>query len=152
MTNASETTIVQRRTVLSAIGATTSVALAGCSSDNSENPNGNGDGGESNTVAVGPNGDLVFEPEDITVSSGETVTWEFKSASHNVSAWPDMSGEISIPGGAAGFGTMEKGGEKFAVVAEGETFEHTFETTGEYTYVCIPHAASNMIGTVTVEE
>jgi len=44
----------------------------------------------------------VFEPEEITISSGETVTWEFESAGHNVSAWPEMNEEIAIPEGAEG--------------------------------------------------
>ncbi|MFC7174814.1 plastocyanin/azurin family copper-binding protein [Haloplanus litoreus] len=32
----------------------------------------------------------------------------------------------------------------------GTTYRHTFETTGEYTHVCVPHAASGMIGTIVV--
>ncbi|WP_302080760.1 plastocyanin/azurin family copper-binding protein [Salinibaculum rarum] len=150
MVDTNETPVVRRRKVLAAIGTTAGVALAGCSSGDSEN--GGSDGSGDNTVSVGPNGNLVFEPRDITVSVGETVTWEFDSSSHNVSAWPEMNDQISIPSGATGFGTMEQGGNAFAVVDEGETFEHTFETAGEYTYVCVPHAASDMVGTVTVEE
>jgi plastocyanin len=151
MTDATEATVVRRRTVLAAIGATASVALAGCSSGDDEESNGGSNGG-GNTVAVGPDGDFVFDPENITVSVGETVTWEFESASHNVSAWPDMNEKVSIPDGADGFGTMDKGGDAFALVDEGETFEHTFDTAGEFTYVCVPHAGSDMVGTVTVEE
>ena len=36
-------------------------------------------------------------------------------------------------------------------VAEGETFEHTFDTAGTYEYFCIPHETS-MKGEVVVEE
>jgi len=32
----------------------------------------------------------------------------------------------------------------------GTTYRHTFETTGQYTYVCVPHAASGMVGELTV--
>jgi plastocyanin len=33
---------------------------------------------------------------------------------------------------------------------QGETYEHTFETPGEYRYVCVPHAPT-MAGRVSVE-
>ncbi|WP_306293929.1 plastocyanin/azurin family copper-binding protein [Halorientalis salina] len=134
---------------------TISGGLAGCSGNGGDDGSGNGtdgdSGGDGNTVAVGPDGQLVFEPEEITVETGETVTWEFESASHNVSAWPSHSEEVSIPDGAEGFGTMEEDGDPMATVGQGETFEHTFETAGEYTYVCVPHVASGMVGTVIVE-
>ncbi|SEV96456.1 plastocyanin/azurin family copper-binding protein [Halobacterium jilantaiense] len=147
--------------------AVAATMLAGCSSggdgddggdSESEETTAGDDGGDDsgssgeNTVAVSPDGDLNFKPEELTVSVGDTVTWDFQAPSHNVSAWPDMQDKISIPDGAEGFGTMEKGGEAFATVDEGTTFEHTFETAGEYTYVCTPHAASGMVGTIVVEE
>ena len=110
-----------------------------------------GGGGGQNVVAAGPNQELVFEPEEITVSTGDTVTWEFQSPNHNVSAYPDMHERISIPDGADGFGSMPADGDRFETEPEGETFEHTFETTGEFTYVCVPHAAADMVGTVVVE-
>jgi plastocyanin len=137
----------RRRTVLTAVGGVTLAALAGCSSGDGDDDG----GGDGSTVAVGPGGDLTYEPAELTVSTGETVTWEFESASHNVSAWPDMHDRVSIPEAASGFGTMPQDGDKFATVDEGETFEYTFETPGEYTYVCVPHAAADMVGTVVVE-
>ncbi|MXR21922.1 plastocyanin/azurin family copper-binding protein [Halobacterium bonnevillei] len=152
-----------RRQFVASTGAVGVAALAGCTG-------GDGDGGDSgddettapettessggggdNVVEVGPGGSLAFEPEEITVSVGDTVTWEFVSPSHNVSAWPDMDDTVSIPDDADGFGTMEEGGDAYATVEQGETFEHTFETAGEYTYVCVPHVASDMVGTVVVE-
>jgi plastocyanin len=151
-------TTVQRRSLLVATGTAIVTALAGCSSggdgntnddDNSGDGNGNSDGGA--TIAAGPDGSLTFEPKEVTISTGETVTWEFESPAHNVSAWPDMHDEISIPDGAPGFGTMEEGGDELSMVSKGETLEHTFDTVGEYTYVCVPHAASDMVGTVIVE-
>jgi len=168
-------TRLDRRTMLKSTGAAvTATLLAGCSgggggggdggddggdsggdTTTSSDDGGNGGGGSSggeNTVAVGPDGALAFEPEELTVSVGDTVTWNFESPTHNVCAWPDMNDEISIPDSADGFGTMDQGGNAFATVSEGETFEHTFETAGEYTYVCTPHVASGMIGTIVVEE
>lgn len=141
---------VTRRTALKATGGLLAgTALAGCSSGGG-NGNGNGDEGPP-TVSVGPGSEYRFDPEEITVSTGETVTWEFDSPSHNVCAWPEMDAEISIPEGTDGFGTMSQGGSKFEPVDSGETFEHTFEAAGEYTYICGPHVEQNMIGTVVVE-
>ena len=132
-------------------GGTTEATTEAGGGEETTTESGGGGGGGENLVAAGPNAELVFEPEEITISSGETVTWEFESAGHNVSAWPEMNEGIAIPEGAEGFGTMEQGGDEFAVVPQGETYEHTFETTGEYTYICVPHVASGMIGTVVVE-
>ena len=107
-------------------------------------------GGETTTVASGPDGRLVFDPEAVEVAVGDTVVWEFESAGHNVGAIPEDSEEVSIPDGAEPFASYD--GDPYAVDEEGETFEHTFETAGEYTYVCVPHVSSGMIGTVTVTE
>jgi plastocyanin len=139
---------LDRRTLLRTGGAALAgTLLAGCTGGG----DGGGGGGE-NTIAVAPDGGLNFSPEELTVSVGTTVTWSFEAPSHNVCAWPEMSTEVSIPDSAEGFGTMEQGGNAMALVDQGETFEHTFETPGEYTYVCVPHTSSGMIGTVVVEE
>lgn len=165
-------TRLDRRTVLKSTGAAVAATmLAGCSSGGDGDSGGNSGGDDSgsedtttsgggdsggsgggDTVAVSPDGGLAFAPEELTVSVGDTVTWDFQAPTHNVSAWPEMHDKISIPDGAEGFGTMEQGGDAFATIEEGETFEHTFETAGEYTYVCTPHAASGMVGTIVVEE
>lgn len=106
--------------------------------------------GETTTVAAGPDGRLVFDPENVELSVGDTVAWEFESAGHNVSGVPKDSEEVSIPDGATPFSSYD--GDPYAVVEEGKTYEHTFETAGEYTYVCIPHVSSGMIGTITVSQ
>ena len=36
-------------------------------------------------------------------------------------------------------------------IAGDETYEHTFDTAGEYQYFCIPHEQAGMKGTITVE-
>jgi len=153
-------TRLDRRTMLKSTGAAVAATmLAGCSSGgggdgDSGGDSGGDDGGDAGgtTVTVSPGGALSFDPEEVTVSVGDTVTWDFAAPTHNVDAWPDHHDQISIPDGAEGFGTMAQDGNAFETVEEGETFEHTFETAGEYTYVCTPHAASGMVGTVVVEE
>lgn len=126
------------------------LGLAGCISDPDVTKTGSTP--EGNTVLAGPNQELVFEPEEITVSVGDSVTWSFESPGHNVSAYPDHHDSISIPDQAEPFGTEGVADDKFATVPEGETFEHTFDVAGEYDYACIPHVSSGMQGTVVVEE
>jgi len=151
---------VDRRTMLRSTGAVLAGAgLAGCIGDSEPTENGGGgeetttgggEGGGGNSVAAGPDGNLVFEPEELTVSVGDTVTWEFASPGHNVYAYDDQE-QVQLPEGAEGFGSAPRG-EKFQTKPEGETFAHTFETAGTYQYVCVPHVSSDMIGTVVVEE
>jgi plastocyanin len=96
-----------------------------------------------------------FAPNEITVQSGETVTWEIAGDDvHTVTAF-----EESIPDGAPYFASGGAAGEDDArkdlaagLLREGESFEVTFEEPGTYEYFCIPHEASGMTGTVVVEE
>ncbi|WP_256684557.1 plastocyanin/azurin family copper-binding protein [Halococcus qingdaonensis] len=131
-------------------GSTSGDATAGGNGTGGASGNSSAGGGETTTVAAGPDGRLVFEPEAVEVSAGDTVSWEFESAGHNVGAVPKDSEEVSLPDGAEPFSSYD--GDPYAVVEEGKTYEHTFETAGEYTYVCIPHVSSGMVGTVTVSE
>jgi plastocyanin len=87
---------------------------------------------------------LQFEPADITVSVGDTVTWEVTEsigAVHSVT-----SGE---PGGADIGAEFDSGDD--GLVEVGETFAHTFETAGTFAYYCTVHGAS-MSGQVVVQD
>ena len=128
---------------MAALGGAT--ALAGCSS----NGGGSVEGADV-TVLAGPGSALVFEPRKVTVEVGETVGWLFESAGHNVSTDPRHSDRVSMPDGAEPFASYE-GDKKFQTVPTGESYSHTFETPGEYDYVCVPHATQGMVGTVVVE-
>lgn len=145
---------VSRRRFVRAAGGTVGLGslgvLAGCLDDDGDDGDDGGVPGAAATIEVGPDGALWFVPADVTIRSGETVVWTFESTGHNVSADPDHTGKASIPDGAEPFASYE-GDRKFETVARGERFSHTFETTGEYQYVCIPHASQEMVGTVTVE-
>ncbi len=98
--------------------------------------------GESEvTVAVGPDGSLVYEPVYLRVDSGTTINFEFESPSHNVK--PE-----SQPDGGELEGT--EGGE-METVDQGETYSVTLETEGVYTYYCGPHETTGMKGGISVE-
>src|SRR4051795_10446166 len=79
------------------------------------------------TVGVGAGGP-VFGPAAVTVAQGDTVTWQWQGGQHSVTSTSSEPFDS---------GAMTAG-----------TFQHTFNTAGTFTYVCVWH--SNMQGTVTV--
>lgn len=141
------------RTLAATSGATTAVSLAGCTG-------GDGAATESNddTVRVEMTDELVFDPADIDVDAGTTVVWEtVGSVGHSVTAYEDRIPDDAAYFASGGFDSEQAARDAYSVgdpesgdVAEGETYEHTFETTGDYEYFCIPHESAEMIGTVTV--
>ncbi|WP_280587055.1 DUF5059 domain-containing protein [Halorubrum sp. Boch-26] len=99
---------------------------------------------------------VAFDPAEITVSQGDTVAWRFNAGEpHSVTAFRD-----GIPDGADYWASGEFDSEEAArtgwengagAVQSGESFVRTFETLGTHEYVCIPHEAAGMVGTVAVE-
>lgn len=92
-------------------------------------------GQDSVTVDVGAGSDgYQFDPPAIAVDSGTTVTWEWtgEGQAHNV---------------VAEDGTFDSGSQE---AGDDITFEHTFESTGTYQYVCVPHETLGMVGAVHV--
>ena len=80
--------------------------------------------------------DIQFQPSDVTIDAGETVTWtNDESVAHDVQG--SGPGEEFSSGPAGG---ME----------QGDTFSHAFDKPGTYDYVCRVHAPG-MAGTVTVK-
>ena len=100
------------------------LASCGDSGDDGASPAGDDTASASGTtVSVDDN---FFEPEEIEVGVGDTVTWEWVgSQPHNVSA-DAFESELQTEG----------------------TFEHSFEEAGTYDYVCTVHPG--MEGTVEV--
>ena len=75
--------------------------------------------------------DIQFNPADVTVKPGDTVTWvNDDSAGHDVTADDFSSGD---PG----------------AMQNGDTFEHTFDAKGTFDYVCSVHPG--MKGSVKVK-
>jgi plastocyanin len=99
--------------------------------------------------------DRRFDPNELTVSVGDTVTWTNESAeSHTVTTT-----EEELPEGARYFASGGADSEAQArdelqegLLTEGETFEVTFDRPGTYAYVCIPHEDAGMTGSIVVEE
>jgi plastocyanin len=106
-------------------GAATTEQPAGGGGDDE---GGGGGGGGGTEVSME---EFTFQPSEVTVSVGDTVTWTNNdSVGHDVTADSFSSGD---PGG----------------MASGDTFEQTFEEAGTFDYVCTVHPG--MEGTVVVE-
>jgi plastocyanin len=91
-----------------------------------DDDDGGGGGGTEVSMA-----DITFDPAEVTVGVGDTVTWtNDDSVDHDVTADSFSSGD---PGG----------------MAPGDTFDHAFEEAGTFDYVCTVHPG--MEGSVTVE-
>jgi len=83
--------------------------------------------------------DLAFDPQDLTVPVGTTVTWTNQGG-------PAHSVESKNPDGSID----DTGPLNSPLLATGETFEFTFDTVGVFDYRCQPHPS--MTGSVTVTE
>ncbi len=118
--------------VLMVIGAVVGLVQGtdeGSDADGGTDMEASGEGSGGAEVAIV---DFSFDPEEVSVSVGDTVTWTNQdTAEHNVIAEEGAPGESSD-------------------VPQGETYEFTFEEAGDFAYICNLHP--NMEGTVTVEE
>lgn len=114
-----------RRRVLQLASTATVAAVAGCTGS-----------GSGETVAVGPGGRRVFEPDSLEISTGRPVTFVWESSGHNIAV-------RSQPEGASWDGVDE-------TQEEGFEHEHTFGTEGTYEYYCRPHEGAGMTGTISV--
>ncbi len=86
-------------------------------------------------VQMGANGNLVFEPNEVTVNVGDTVTFTNGDLPpHNIVFLEHE--ELSHPDLA---------------FMSGEQFPVTFNEAGDYEYQCEPHAGAGMKGVVHVK-
>ena len=86
-----------------------------------------GSSGAARTVDIA---NMRFNPGDLTVEAGQTVTWTLNDRMpHTVSA---QDGSFSSP-----------------TLSRGDAFSHTFDQPGTFEYVCSIHPG--MRGRVTVE-
>ena len=117
------------------------LVIAACGGDDDEDEGGGGGAATTEQPAGGGGGGgggaevsmegIQFNPAEVTVGVGDTVTWTNNdSVDHDVTADSFSSGE--------------SGG-----MASGDTFEQTFDKAGSFDYVCTVHPG--MEGTVVVE-
>ena len=115
------------------------LVAAGCGGDDDDDGGGGGAATTEEQAAPEASGggtevsmkDIKFDPEQVTVKAGDTVTWvNDDSVGHDVTGDDFKSGE---PG----------------AMQNGDTFEHTFDQAGTFDYVCTVHPG--MEGSVTVE-
>ncbi len=93
----------------------------------------------NHSVQVMPNN--TFSPQNLTIESGDTVTWTNNGGFHNVEA---SDGSFRCANGCDG-----QGGDG-APASNAWSFTLTFNTVGTTNYVCIVHAAQGMTGSITV--
>lgn len=90
-------------------------------------------------VSAGDKGAYYFEPKQLTIKPGDTVTWvNAQDDTHEV-----MS--ESVPEGAQPF-------ESPALEKKGQKWSYTFTHPGTYEYHCHPHQAMKMQGVVIVDK
>ena len=85
-------------------------------------------------ITMGSGGNLVFEPSEVTISAGDTVTFTNGDLPpHNmvVADHPELSHpDLAFVGG--------------------ESFDVTFTDVGDYEFQCEPHAGAGMKGVIHV--
>jgi plastocyanin len=87
-------------------------------------------------VVMGAGGNLVFEPNDITISTGETLHFVNEALPpHNiiVEGRADLSRESLL-------------------FAPGESQDILFADAGDYTFFCGPHQGAGMTGVIHVKD
>lgn len=96
----------------------------------------------------------TFEPEQLTISSGDTVSFENTSSeAHTVTAYSDGLPEGADYFSSGGLPSEEAARDELAaaLVAAGDNYEVAFEEPGTYRYFCVPHEEAGMKGTIVVE-
>jgi len=86
-------------------------------------------------IQMGAGGNLVFEPNEVTVSVGETVTF--------------INGEL--PPHNVIFASHDELSHPDLAFMSGEQFPVTFPEAGDYEFQCDPHAGAGMKGVIHVE-
>ena len=86
-------------------------------------------------ITMGSGGNLVFEPNEISISAGDTVTFtngDLPPHNMQVADHPELShGDLAF--------------------TAGESFDVTFPDAGDYDIQCDPHAGAGMKGVIHVE-
>jgi plastocyanin len=111
------------RIAVAVVAGALTLTLAAC---NGETDDGDAAAGDVEVEVL----DNSFSPADAEVTVGDTVLWTNEGQAPHTVTFEDgpNSGQLAV----------------------GESFEHTFDETGEFAYVCTIHPG--MEGTVTVTD
>ena len=86
-------------------------------------------------IQMGYNGNLVFEPNEVTVNAGDTVTFVNNALPpHNIIV--DGRADLS---------------RESLMFSPGETQEITFADVGDFNFKCAPHEGAGMKGVIHVQ-
>lgn len=142
---------MDRRTFLATTVGLTSATLAGCLT--------RGDALSSDEYDIGMSSN-AFKPKQKTVSVGDTVIWgNTSSRAHSVTAYENAIPDTASYFASGGFESEQAARESWrkqkgrdgGKISTGQTYTHTFETPGTFSYFCIPHEQM-MTGVIVVEE
>jgi plastocyanin len=133
--------------LLALILACLALCLVACGGDDDSGGGGDSSGDTQEPAAGGGSSsgagaqvkmeNVQFSPKDVTVKTGETITFT------NTESIPHDVHKTSGPG--EDFSSGDSGG-----MSEGDTFELKLDQAGKYEYVCKVHAPG-MSGSITVK-
>lgn len=94
---------------------------------------------------------VVFAPAVVTATVGQPITWEGTLIGHTVTT------ADSVVNAAQGQGNDRRNEDAdpdtfHANLPQGGVVTHAFSAPGTYTYFCVLHFRSGMVGTVIVSE
>ncbi len=87
----------------------------------------------STTVVIQVGG-FVFTPQNVTVTVGDTILWQWASGFHTTTS-------VTVPAGAQTWDTLMDAGHT--------TFRYRMAAAGLYNYQCTNHFLMGMTGTIT---
>lgn len=92
----------------------------------------------------------AFSPDRVTIASGQTVTWVNASSMPHTAT--DDASKNPVAAAFPEYAQLPEGAEPWdsGILQPGESFSHTFTVPGTYSYFCIPHVMSGMLGTIEV--
>ncbi|KAL6765819.1 chloroplast plastocyanin [Haematococcus lacustris] len=98
---------------------------------------------DANVKLGSSTGALVFEPETVTISAGESVTFVNNAGfPHNI-----VFDEDAVPAGVS----VDAISREDYMNAPGETYTVKLDTAGEYGFYCEPHQGAGMVGKIIVK-
>jgi len=89
----------------------------------------------------------TFSPQDVTIDEGDTVTWMWTSGVHTTTEGTDTS----IDPTDAWHSPLTTDLQSFSVTFDAAFLAANPRPGNRYDYLCIPHFANGMVGSVTVD-